>query len=390
MKKCILVYRWGSVCEPMAINAFGESGYEVYVFEKKMNDYHADAGFAKECIEFIHKKKPDMVFSYDYFPMLSMICQMNQIPYASWIYDCPQYTLLSKTIWNDCNYIFCFDEKYTECLYETGAKNVYHFPLAADLNLYEKADKTREQEYDCDISFVGNFYNDNKNRILSAKLEEYERGYIEGIIGAQIRIYGYNLVKDSLNEKMVKEIVSQCNLVLSENYLSDPVRMAADAVNMEITSRERQKVIELLSNYFNVTLYTNSELPACLQRRDRLFVKGNVDYISEMPLVFHNSKINLNMTSRTIETGIPQRVFDILVCGGFCLTNYQKEIADFFEDGKEIVMYSSMEDLLMKAEYYLEHEEERKEIARAGYEKVCAYFGISMRIQELIEYVDII
>ena len=106
-----------------------------------------------------------------------------------------------------------------------------------------------------------------------------------------------------------------------------------------------------------------------------------------MPLVFRNSKINLNMTAKTIESGIPQRVLDILSCGGFCLTNYQKEIADFFEDGKELVMYSSMEDLLIKAEYYLKHEEERKEIAKAGYEKVCTYFDINMRIEELVNYI---
>lgn len=77
-------------------------------------------------------KKPDLVFSYDYFPILSMICQMNGIPYAAWIYDCPQYTLLSQTIVNPCNHVFCFDEQYTQKIMGYGAVNVYHFPLAAD------------------------------------------------------------------------------------------------------------------------------------------------------------------------------------------------------------------------------------------------------------------
>ena len=388
MRNSVLIYSWGSVCEPMVINAFGELGYEVIVLKKEMKDYHADAEFARECIELIHKEKPDLVFSYDYFPLLSMICQMNELPYISWIYDCPMYTLLSKTIWNDCNYIFCFDEKYTEHLYKIGAKNVYHFPLAADLKLYERADKTREQEYSCDISFVGNFYNDSKNRLLSAKLEDYERGYIEGIIGAQMKVYGYNLVRDSLNEEVVQKIVEKCNVVLGENYLSEPAQLAADVISMEVTSRERQNVIGILSQYFDVTLYTTSKMPENLQQNEKLFVKGGVGYTSEMPLVFHNSKINLNISSRTIETGIPQRVFDILACGGFCLTNYQKEIAEFFEDGKEIVMYDSMEDLVRKTEYYLEHEEERKEIVRAGYEKVCTYFGIHKRVREMLEYVN--
>lgn len=36
----------------------------------------------------------------------------------------------------------------------------------------------------------------------------------------------------------------------------------------------------------------------------------------EVPLIYHNSKISLNSTSKTIELGIPQRVFDILNCDG--------------------------------------------------------------------------
>ena len=51
-------------------------------------------------------------------------------------------------------------------------------------------------------------------------------------------------------------------------------------------------------------------------------------------------------------------------------------------------MYDSMEDLVRKTEYYLEHEEERKEIVRAGYEKVCTYFGIHKRVREMLEYVN--
>ena len=43
-------------------------------------------------------------------------------------------------------------------------------------------------------------------------------------------------------------------------------------------------------------------------------------------------------------------------------------------------MYTDMDDLLMKAEYYLAHEEERKQIAKAGYEKVCAHYAANERI----------
>lgn len=247
--------------------------------------------------------------------------------------------------------------------------------------------RKREEAYKCDISFVGSLYNDEKNRLAHAELTEYVNGYVEGIIQAQLKIYGYNLIPETLNEATADEIAEKCGLSLGNLYVTDKKQLVADTIGMEITSRERQKVLELLSRHFMVSLFTTSAVPDTLMKSKNLLCKGTVDYAKQMPCVFHQSKINLNITSRTIETGIPQRVLDILACGGFCLTNYQKEIAESFEDGKELVMYTGMEDLLRKAEYYLQHEEERIQIAKAGYEKVCAYFLINTRIQELLELI---
>ena len=385
--KRVLIYCWGSLSDRMATEALKEAGFEVITFSDKMNDYHADAEFAQKFIMMLHAQKADVVFSYDYFPLISMICEMNAIPYATWIYDCPQYTLLSKTVFNSCNRIFCFDELYAMRLQNMGVEKVYHFPLAADMNMIKTAAKKDGTCYDCDISFVGGLYNGEKNRLLHTKLSEYSEGFIEGLLSAQKQVCGYNMIAGVLPETIVEEIIDKCEITLSDAYLFDSVSMAADAVNMKLTAWDREEALACLAEHFEVTLYSNSKLPKRLKEFKRLICKGTVDYRTQMPKVFYNSKINRNITSRTIESGIPQRVFDILACGGFCLTNYQPEIAELFEDGKELVMYTDMDDLLMKAEYYLEHEEERKQIAKAGYEKVCAQYAVNERIKELIESV---
>ena len=80
-----------------------------------------------------------------------------------------------------------------------------------------------------------------------------------------------------------------------------------------------------------------------------------------MPLIFHYSKINLNITSKSIRSGLPLRIFDILGCGGFLLTNYQPELSNYFTPGYDLVCYSSEDELLEKTEYYLSHEKERIE-----------------------------
>ncbi|MDE6892976.1 MAG: DUF3880 domain-containing protein, partial [Lachnospiraceae bacterium] len=112
--KKILVYRWGSLNEPLLGRAIDKvaGGHIELVYETKWQNYHANAPFAERLIGMLHANEVQAVVSYDYFPLISMICEINHIPYISWIYDCPLYTLQSKTIANHCNYIFCFDGAY--------------------------------------------------------------------------------------------------------------------------------------------------------------------------------------------------------------------------------------------------------------------------------------
>ena len=53
---------------------------------------------------------------------------------------------------------------------------------------------------------------------------------------------------------------------------------------------------------------------------------GIADYLTKMPQVFRRSKVNLNITLRSIISGIPLRVLDVLAAGGFLITTYQEEI----------------------------------------------------------------
>ena len=325
MGKKILLYRWGSLSEPGLEKVFKKNKIEYYTFIKKVKDYHADAKFAAEFLQVLHGEKVQAVFSYDYFPIISMLCEMNHIPYISWIYDCPMYTLYSKTITNEMNYILCFDEKYSMYLQQLGAKHCIHFPLAADSErlveicnggMAGKTDAGRnyglmkeqvQKKYSCDISFVGNLYNEKKNRLRNVTLSDYTKGYLEGVIEAQLKVYGYNFIRETLTEALVEEIVDKCQLQLGDMYYQDFLEMAANTIGMEVSARERERVLRVLGEYFDVDLYSGSKLPVSLQGL-KIHEKGFADYEKEMPHIFYNSKINLNITSKTIESGIPLRV----------------------------------------------------------------------------------
>lgn len=103
-----------------------------------------------------------------------------------------------------------------------------------------------------------------------------------------------------------------------------------------------------------------------------------------MPVVFHYSKINLNITAKSIRSGLPLRIFDILGCGGFCLTNYQPELSDYFTIGSDLECYTDEKDLLDKVSYYLAHEDERARIARNGFETIKKYHNYPERLLQML------
>ncbi len=391
MKK-ILVYQFGAVTETALRKVLEELAISYTTFSRKMSDYHADSVFAMEFLKIVHEEKIEAVFSYDYFPLLAMLCDTNQIPYISWIYDCPLLTLQSQTLSLPCNYIFCFDALYAERLRQMGAQHCYHFPLAVRTDRVDAIDLGNgsfNKDYREEITFLGNLYNDDKNRIRNAwsEFSTYTKGFLEGIMNVQSQLYGCNLVRQTLNEQVVQEVADVCQLQLGKLYVEDRLQMVSDEVNMELSARDRQRILANLAKEYPVALYTASALPASMRQLSGLHVRGYADYEREMPRIFRTSKINLNITVRTIESGIPLRVLDILSCGGFCLTNYQPEIAQYFEDGKEIVMYTDDRDLKDKVAYYLVHDKEREEIVRKGYQKICSNFSLREKVSEMLQMV---
>jgi spore maturation protein CgeB len=96
----------------------------------------------------------------------------------------------------------------------------------------------------------------------------------------------------------------------------------------------------------------------------------------EMITMYSRSKINLGFSSvgntHRGENRIVQirlRDFEVPMSGGFYMVEHMEELAEFYEIEKEVVCYSSMDDLADKIKYYLAHDSERERIRIAGYER---------------------
>lgn len=67
------------------------------------------------------------------------------------------------------------------------------------------------------------------------------------------------------------------------------------------------------------------------------------------------------------------------------MTNFQSELTDYFTIGVDLEAYSSMDELVDKCAYYLVHDEERKQIAKNGYDKVSVSHAYPHRIREMLK-----
>jgi spore maturation protein CgeB len=87
-------------------------------------------------------------------------------------------------------------------------------------------------------------------------------------------------------------------------------------------------------------------------------------------LALGGARIVLCLVRRANRDGHAMRSFEIPACGAFMLAERTDEHLAVFEEDREAVFFSSPEEMLEKARYYLAHEDVRRRIARAGYERV--------------------
>lgn len=410
----LLLYLWNANNEEVLADNLRKQGFEVVCFRKECRHYTRDMELAMEMIQEIHAQKVQGVISFNYFPIISMICNTCQIPYYAWVYDCPHFTLYAKQVTLPCNRIGIFDKEMVEHLRRYGVNTVYHVPLSVDVHFFseiiDKATVRMKQRYSCDISFVGSLYTDEHNYydLLFDGEEETdktdamipEQRELDGLIDRQCFSYQEDYLQEAIEKqvndlKQIQERMEMQGLMLGEDYfaLSEDILKAA-VLEKKVTVEERRRLLQQIAEAgnedgkgqgrqsFHFKFYTGSDTASFPLLHK--YNCGRVDYKTQMPLVFAGSKINLNISLRSIHSGIPLRVLDIMACGGFVLTNWQPEITEFFVDGQELAMFHSMEECMEKIQYYLTHEEERKQIAKAGREKVRTQFCYKKGLAQLM------
>lgn len=391
----ILFYCWKAYNQSDIIAALRRRGHVVDMFEMELGNFEEDDNFTEKFTKKLFAGENtecvyDAVFSVNYFPIISDICEQlseTGLKYICWTCDSPLSTMYHESIFNKCNYIFIFDRFCYMDFKERGA-NVYYLPLVAAveradevIGSWQENSQMLGQDYLYDVSFVGSMYRKNSYDEIKDMLPDYVRGYFDALMKLQMEIYGENYIDGMLTAEIMDELNRHFRIEKSARSFSNiSLIFSTTVLGFKIAQLERYKLLGALSKRFNVRVFTDDENADFVLAHNM----GPVRYWDESPVVFYASRINLNFTIRNIRSGIPLRVWDILAAGGFCITNFQPELVMYFKNGEELVWFEDEADLVRKVRYYLEHDEERRRIAKNGQKKVRELHNYDARL-EVIE-----
>ncbi|MFT4551758.1 MAG: spore maturation protein CgeB [Chlamydiales bacterium] len=361
--------------------AFTDLGYEVLT-ELPTDEEHM--------LEIIDETTPDYLFSINFCSATLAVCKKRNIPYIGWLVDSPSLRIYQDNLNHKNFYIFSYENLIVKDLKKRGFTNIFHMPVAVDPYRFNKIPilKNEYEKYASEISFVGTTGSENEyNKYqISNRLRTQTRNDISRLFEAQSMAGEQNILKSLIDHHFIKRFEMETSFGMSnDDYFYTPEDKLSFLLLKKYNEIERIKIIKSLSQIHEVKVYGDKSWET-VQGKNLKFM-GYAEHYEEMSKIFRISKINLNIIRAYVDSGLPQRVFDILGSKGFLLSNYKSDLSKLFDVGKDLVVFRDLSDLCEIVEYYLHHEDKRLEIAEHGYQTVMEKHTYTSRISDIMKIV---
>ena len=359
---------------------FGAGCADVIQYNFKGKDIYNNSEYEELFWEKTKDNTYDFVLSTNFYPVVARLCNEKGLKYLAWTYDTPMNVLPCDEMKYETNYIFLFDRLELAKYHALGFERFYHVTLGVDTEKYSrlKADK----RYAADISFLGKLYR-SQLPLVKHGLSDDMIAYIDKICAVQKNIFGKYVVDDLITQPIIDEMnrqyeVSKADLVINKEQLSY-------AISEYVTYLDRMGLLEIMGRRHDVHLYTYDIGDTEKRFLRSVKIHGPLNYVTEMPVMFKSSRINLSSSFRAARSAISLRALDILGCGGFLLSNAQPELEECFRDREEVVLFRSIDEAIELADYYLAHDDERERVAAAGLERVKKDFRYEDKMKEMFK-----
>lgn len=368
--KKILVFQSDYYLDRELAGTLTAMGLDVAAWHFKRGE-SAQGGNYNELLKIIRDFRPDMALTvnhlgFDAGGVMDDLFNRLSLPVASWFVDSPLF-ILGDTKPGPAATLFTWDSDYLEPLRSKGFHNVHYLPLAADDRFFHPYRLAKPER---DIAFVGDTLTAASLKYLG-KLHLSEN-VLERADAAAVEFLGASALMPD-----VRALMETLRLPPGSETELD----LAALVTWRASRRWRLDVLSALPKN-RLTLAGDDKWPGLLGQYAHSLPA--LDYYTELPTFYRASRVNINITSAQMKSGLNQRVFDVPASGAFLLTDSRAQLAALFEPGREVVTYSSPIEAAELAGWYLDNPAARDTIVNAAYKAVKSRHLYRHRLAEML------
>lgn len=172
--------------------------------------------------------RPDYVFTINFNKYISEACELLRIPYLAWVIDTPCYPIYDKAINHSFSFTFIYDAAIAQRLRSKGVPQVYHLPVAANLERINKLPlRNEEATLSSDISFVANLTKTEYRIWIKPNLSEKTLDRCSGLINSLEQPSTNFMLAEQIDDDLINAIKQESGYeLLGDHYLSTAEKLA--------------------------------------------------------------------------------------------------------------------------------------------------------------------
>jgi spore maturation protein CgeB len=345
-------------------HALSQKGFEVFtvsinaeILQKKWAEENKIQSNTLSDIAYeqIKSFQPDILW-YDHFDLALLVKIKSSILGIKLFLGWSGSAVVNKTVLQETDVALTCAPEVVKILDQEGIR-AEHLDHAFDSEILKKLRNT-EKWYS--IIFIGqlirgNAFHNKREEFLTKLLKK-----INIVIFSPTFEYGLNSVIFSVIKKFAYIIVSPLFFIeFTRSYL------------------EKQKYSKALLLYKDMSF-----MP--FDFRIKKYLKPAV-YGIKMLQTLRDSEVVLNIhADSSPEYASNMRLFEATGVGSCLLTDWKTNMEDYFEDGKEVVTYKTVEECVEKAKWLLRNPEEARKIGTAGQKRTLRDHTFTARASELV------
>lgn len=198
-----------------------------------------------------------------------------------------------------------------------------------------------------DVTFVGLPHGDRRFVIQSLRNA-----------GIDVQVWGKGWDNGRIDQAEMIQVFNQSQINLNLSNSSAPQTLAGRLIDACIRELERAPLSPRMRNQVANKL---------VAARHYLGTRGSVN----------------------VSDQIKGRNFEVPGCGGFLLTGHADNLEDYYAPGKEVALFTGIDDLIAQIRHFLRHPDLRAGVAQAGYERTVREHTYAHRFAAIFEQIGL-